>query len=259
MQLRHRIQFPKSEVSNLNQDEAWFYLQNGDDKTKIRFHDYDKIYQYPGLYEQIFYDRLKCCSPDKVATILKSSVGQTSSHFSELRILDFGAGNGMMAEELKKHGVSRMVGVDIIQEAYDATLRDRPGLYDAYYVEDFMSLSPEIEEDIASWELNCMVTVAALGFGDIPTKAFIKALNIIQSEGWVAFNIKETFLDHSDTSGFSRMIRELIFSKYLDVYHIERYRHRLSIEGEPLFYYAIACRKKADVPLEFLKQKEIEI
>ncbi len=53
------------------------------------------------------------------------------------------------------------------------------------------------------------------------------------------------------------MIRELIFSKYLDVYHIERYRHRLSIEGEPLFYFAIAGKKNADVPPVFLETKGI--
>lgn len=102
-----------------------------------------------------------------------------------------------------------------------------------------------------------MVTVAALGFGDIPTKAFIEAFNIITAEGWIAFNIKESFFDNSDESGFSKMIRELIFAEYLDVYHIERYRHRLSIEGEPLYYFAIVGRKNADVPEKFLESKGI--
>ena len=158
-----------------------------------------------------------------------------------------------MGEELKKHGVARLVGVDIIKEAYEATVRDRPGLYDAYYVEDFTNLDAKTREDIASWQCDCMVTVAALGFGDIPTSAFIEAFNIIKPEGWIAFNIKESFFDARDKTGFSTMIRELIFSEYLDVYHIERYRHRLSIEGEPLFYFAVAGRKNADVPTDFPK------
>ena len=102
-----------------------------------------------------------------------------------------------------------------------------------------------------------MVTVAALGFGDIPTKAFVNAFNIISKEGWIAFNIKDTFLDSSDETGFSKLIRELIFSKYLDIYHIERYRHRLSIDGQPLHYFAAAGRKKADIPPEFLESKGI--
>ena len=96
---RHRIQFPKAESSNLNQDEAYFYLQGSGGQRKIRFHDYDEIYQVQGLYEQIFYDRLKCTSPAKVATILESSLKQSEDNLSELRVLDFGAGNGMMGEE----------------------------------------------------------------------------------------------------------------------------------------------------------------
>ena len=254
---RYRIQFPKSECQSADQDEAFFYLLESKGEKKIKFHDYDVIYNIPGLYEQIFYDRLKCTSPSKVASILESSIKQSQDNFTELRVLDLGAGNGMMGEELKKHGVSRLVGVDIIPEAYDATIRDRPGVYDAYYVEDFTKLDDEKREEISSWQCDCLVTVAALGFDDIPAKAFLEAFNIVKSEAWVAFNIKDTFFDVSDESGFSKMIRELIFSKYLEIYCIERYRHRLSIEGEPLYYFAITGWKTADVPDEFLESKGI--
>lgn len=257
MKKRHRIQFPKAELTSANQDEVYFYLQGSGGNRKIRFHDYDEIYQIEGLYEQIFYDRLKCVSPAKVASLLETAVKQYQNNFSELRILDLGAGNGMMGEELKKQGVSRLVGVDIIPEAYDATIRDRPGLYDAYYVEDFTKLDDEKREEISSWQCDCMVTVAALGFGDIPAKAFLEAFNIIKNEAWVAFNIKDTFFDASDESGFSKLIRELIFSKYLEIYSIERYKHRLSIEGKPLYYFAITGWKTSDVPDEFLESKGI--
>ena len=259
MQKRHRIQFPKNDMTGQGQDETYFYLQGSGQPRKIRFHDYDAIYQVPGLYEQVFYDRLKCTSPVKVTSILEAAIKQRSENFSELRVLDLGAGNGMMGEELKKQGVSRLVGVDIIPEAYDATIRDRPGLYDAYHIEDFTALGQDAKEEIMSWGCNCMVTVAALGFGDIPVKAFIQAFNIINTQGWVAFNIKETFFDKSDESGFSRMMRNLIFSKYLDIYHIERYRHRLSIDGEPLYYFAIAGRKNADVTNEFLQGVDVNL
>jgi SAM-dependent methyltransferase len=249
---RHRIQFPQLEAHQLEQDEVYFYLLDPKgDKTKIRFHDYNRIYAIPGLYEQVFYDRLKCTSPTKVTEILKSAIYQTNENFTELRVLDLGAGNGLMGEALKKYGVSRMVGVDIIPEAKVAVERDRPQYYDAYYISDFCHLSGDEKEEYNSWSLNCLTTVAALGFGDIPPKAFLEAFNIIQDKGWVGFNIKETFLNESDNSGFSTMIRKMIFSKYLDIYHLERYRHRLSMEGEPLYYYAIAARKNADIPREF--------
>ncbi|MEJ2180727.1 MAG: methyltransferase domain-containing protein [Gammaproteobacteria bacterium] len=249
---RHRIQFPAIDAHNLDQDEVYFYvIEPNGERTKLRFHDYNKIYEIPGLYEQVFYDRLKCSSPVKVTEILKSAINQSFENFTELRVLDLGAGNGLMGEALKQHGLSRLVGVDIIPEAKMATERDRPDLYDEYYVADFCNLTDNEKEEFNSWSLNCLTTVAALGFGDIPTKAFMEAFNIIQSQGWVAFNIKETFLNESDESGFSRMIRELIFSKYLDIYHLERYRHRLSMEGEPLYYYAIAARKNGS-KIQFL-------
>ena len=248
---RHRIQFPPADVRELCQDEVYFYLLDGDAKEKIRMHDYDRIYAVPGLYEQVVYERLKCESPATVVDVLTRSVTQSQQKLNELRVLDLGAGNGMVGDELKKQGVSRLVGVDIIPEAQAATERDRPGVYDAYYLMDFCSLGEDDRDDLKCWSLDCLVSVAALGFGDIPAQAFLEAFNIIGKDGWIAFNVKETFLDRSDDSGFSQLIRELIFSKYLDLYHLQRYRHRFSIEGEPLYYFALGGRKTGDVSSSF--------
>ena len=250
---KYRIKFPKTKTNNLEQDEEFFFLIEPDvQKRKILFHEYGDIYKIQGLYEHLFYERLKCNSPAKVSEALRYSMSQVHEHLTELRVLDLGAGNGMMGEKLRKHGVSRLVGADIIPEAKEATDRDRPMIYDAYYIEDFCNLTVEKRNDLQEWSFNCLTTVAALGFGDIPAKAFIEAFNILQSEGWIAFNIKETFLDKSDESGFSVAIRELIFSEYLDVYYLERYQHRLSMEGLPLYYFAIAGRKNSDITQEFL-------
>ena len=157
----------------------------------------------------------------------------------------------MMGEELKTHGVSRLVGIDIVPEAKEATLRDRPGLYDNYYICDFENIDNKTNQNIKAWNCNCLVTVAALGFGDIPPKAFINAFNMIDNNGWIAFNIKETFLDTKDNTGFSKIIKELIFSEYLDIYNLERYRHRVSVGGVHLYYYAIVGRKNTNVPADF--------
>ena len=249
--VRHHIQFPSQNARDLGQDEVFFYLMNGDSREKIRLHDYDRIFSVPGLYEQVVYDRLKCQSPQMVVNVLKTAVAQSQQSLHELRVLDLGAGNGMVGIELKKQGVSRIVGVDIIPEAKEATDRDNPGVYDEYYVSDFTKLSQDERTVYRSWSMDCLVSVAALGFGDIPANAFLEAFNAISAEGWVAFNIKETFLDRSDDSGFSKLIRELIFSKYLDLYHLQRYRHRFSVEGEPLYYFALGGKKNADVPASF--------
>lgn len=254
---RYNIQFPAIEAEHLNQDETYFHLILDGKKEKILFHDYTKIYGIPGLYEQLFYDRLKCISPKKVTESLNLTIEQNKENFCEMKVLDFGAGNGIMGEELKKTGVARLVGADILQEAKKATERDRIGTYDEYFVKDFTNLTQDDIDEIKSWNLNALTTVAALGFGDIPTLAFINAFNLINEEGWVAFNIKETFLHESDATGFSKLVRELIFSEYLNINHLERYRHRLSIDGRPLYYFSVVCWKRGDVPMEFLHNKNI--
>lgn len=257
MAKRHRIQLPPTDVRQLSQDEVYFYVVDGDTREKIRLHDYDRIFQYPGLYEQVVYDRLKCDSPRVVVEVLAHAVSQCERRLNELRVLDVGAGNGMVGEELKKRGVARLVGVDIIEQARVAAERDRPGVYDAFHVLDFMQLTEDERAELDSWSLDCLICVAALGFGDIPAAAFLRAYNTIGPEGWVAFNIKESFLDRSDDSGFSVLIRELIFSEYLDLYQLRRYRHRFSLEGEPLYYFALAGKKNAHVDQSFLESVDL--
>jgi predicted TPR repeat methyltransferase len=240
------VHLPPQIEEHFDQDEVFFYLSNDDDRLKVRFHDYRAIYQHQGLYEQLFYDRLKCQSPKKIAAIVNQVVSRDNGHMSKLRVLDLGAGNGMAGEELADVGVSRIVGVDIIDEARAAAFRDRPGIYDHYYVTDLCKLSDNLRAELRTWSFNCLVSVAALGFGDIPPKAIATAFDIIEHDGWIAFNIKDTFLDSNDTSGFSLFVRELIRSRYLDLHHMERYQHRLSINGQPLNYYAIAGRKRGE-------------
>lgn len=258
MSKRYRIQFPQSHSEKLEQDEVFFTLIEDGEEKRLRFHDYDEIYKRPGLYEQLFYERLRCNSPAKVADLLQRALNTVREPVSELRVIDLGAGNGMMGEVLKREGVARLVGVDIIPEAREAAYRDRSTVYDDYFIEDFANLDADVREELRDWRFDCLTCVAALGFGDIPPRAFFNAMKLIRTDGWLAFNIKETFLDHSEQSGFSRLIRELIFSKYLDVHHLELYRHRLSMEGTQLFYYALVGRLTESIPEDFLEKYGIE-
>lgn len=254
MPKRHRIQFPPQHATDLAQDEVFFHVVENGDKVRLRFHGYPAIYDRPGLYEQLFYDRLKCTSPTKVADILRKTVEANGQDATSLRVLDLGAGNGMMGEALERHGVSRLVGVDIIPEARDACRRDRPATYDEYYVADFTNLDAELREELREWQIDCLTSVAALGFGDIPQRAFVQALQLVRPGGWAAFNIKHTFLDPSDTTGFSTLVRELLFTEAIEVHHIERYWHRLSMEGKPLAYFALVLRKNTELPADLLER-----
>lgn len=254
MKQKYALKLPPNEPFQLAQDEAYFFLETAEGEQKIRFHDYAEIYRHTGLYEQLFYQRLKCQSPQKVGALLKKTVEESGASFTQLRVLDVGAGNGMMGEILMEYGVARLVGIDILPEAKHAAERDRPAVYDEYLVVNLTVMQPEELIRLQQWHFDCMTTVAALGFGDIPPKAFANAFNLIEENGWIAFNIKETFLSQKDNSGFSTFIKRLILSDYLNLYHLERYRHRLSIDGMPIYYYAIIGRKMRQIEEEFMAE-----
>jgi 2-polyprenyl-3-methyl-5-hydroxy-6-metoxy-1,4-benzoquinol methylase len=254
----YRIQFPPANSEELGQDEVSFKLIENGEPRQLRFHDYAAIYRRPGLYEELFYGRLRCNSPGKVMDLLQRALQTAREPVTQLRVLDMGAGNGMMGEVLKRDGVARLVGVDIVSEARDAAYRDRPTVYDAYYVADLANVDLRLRDELSEWSFDCLTCVAALGFGDIPPRAFFNAMRLIQTGGWLAFNIKHSFLDVSHQTGFSRLVRALIFSEYFDIHHLELYRHRLSMEGTQLFYYAVVGRLTTPIPDDFLESHGIE-
>ncbi len=246
------VRFPAVQTGTLDQDEEWCTVAVNGKHRKIRFHDYDEVFEVPGLYERLFYEKLKCTSPETVCDLLEEELAESDDSVSDLIVLDVGAGNGMVGEQLVDRGAESIVGIDIIGAARDAARRDRPGVYDDYVVADLTDLPRDVSRQLEDARFNCMTSVAALGYGDIPTAAFARAFNLISTPGWVAFNIKEDFLKDADTTGFAGFIRRMIDSGILKARLMRRYRHRLSLAGEPLYYVAIVGRKQRDVPESWL-------
>lgn len=226
------------------QDEEWIIVKRGNRQEKIRLHDYKDIYKLPGLYEQLFCQRLRCNSPRKICQLLEEARGD----ITDCRVLDFGAGNGMVGEEITKRGSNLVVGVDILSEAKEATERDRAGIYDKYYVMDLDDPDDKDIEKLEQYDFNTLISVAALGFDDIPPRAFLNAFNLIKDGGWVAFNIKDRFLTNKDDTGYKDIITGIRDSN-MTILCEKRYCHRLSLSGEELYYIAIIGRKMAGVNL----------
>ena len=235
----------------VDQDEEWCEVGVNGDARKLRFHDYGELYSVPGLYEQLFYEELECRSPETVCGLLLEELDKASVDPTDLRVFDVGAGNGMVGEELDRLGAGTLVGVDIIEEAAEATERDRPGLYDDYFVIDLTDIPADARKELEARRFNCLTSVAALGFGDIPPRAFAEAYNLVSDGGWLAFTIKEDFLGDEDKTGFSQLIEMMLDQGNLELRGQRRYRHRLSMMREPLHYVAMAARKRREVPLDW--------
>lgn len=241
------IRFPQEE-KNRSQDIEWCEIYADNHWRRLRLHDYDAIYSIPGLYDHLFGEILQCNSPQRIVGLLVDCLREANQSPTLLRVLDVGAGNGMLGEQLRLHGVRALIGLDIIPEAAEAAQRDRPHIYDQYLVADLCDLSVGQRRKLAEAKFNCLCTASALGFGDIPPQAFANAFNFIDNNGWLGFNIKESFLEGKDDTGFCRLIRVMTEKKIIRMEAYRRYNHRLSIEGKPLMYVAMAARKLADVP-----------
>jgi hypothetical protein len=238
--ISHQVRFPDAE-RELRQDEEWCEVLEDGEWRRIRFHDYSEIYDVPGLYEHLFYERLRCQSPGVVSGLLGDCVEREGVEPASLKVLDLGAGNGMVGEALCERGFGEVVGVDICPEAGEAVERDRPGVYADYFVCDLLDPPAALEDA----DFGAMTSVAALGFGDVPPEVFSAAFDLVEDGGWVGFTIKEDFLDDEDRSGFADLIGDLLGSGAIEEQGRRRYRHRLDVNGDALHYVAIAGVKRA--------------
>jgi SAM-dependent methyltransferase len=242
------ISIPEVASREMPQDREWCDVVVAGKRKRIRFHDYHEIYCIPGLYEKLFYENLGCCSPSRVVQLLEELLVDFGDDSLGLKVLDLGAGNGMVGDELHARQVQRIVGIDLLPEAKEAARRDRPEVYHNYLAVDLTDLPKEVEEYLRGQRFNCLITVAALGFNDVPPAAFIKALDLVETRSWVALTLKEDFLREQDDSGFATLIRQLSRDEIIQIQAYRRFRHRFSITGEPLFYIAMVARKLAEVP-----------
>ncbi len=251
---KFEVEFPKVEPGHLDQHEEWCVVATDGNRVRVRFHDYAQIFSIPGLYESLFYDRLACTSPATIARLLVAEWEKAGVAVADARVLDVGAGNGMVGEALRQAGVPTVVGVDLLPEAKAACERDRPGVYADYLAADLTALDAAQTQLVRGHRPNVLTTVAALGFGDIPPEAFAAAWNLLENPAWVAFNIKDAFLSDGFHFGFSLLIRRLIDSGLLEARVQHRYAHRLSVAGDPLHYVAIVGRKTGPIPREWLAE-----
>lgn len=250
-QWRERVRLPDSKQQVEQHEESCEVLLDGAWQP-LRFHDYHVIYEHPGLYEHLFYGLLQCDSPRRVIDLLTEVRRELPAPRGPVNAIDLGAGNGIVAEQLRGAGAKRIIGIDIIPQAAAAAARDRAGVYSDYIVDDLCQPTPETRARLSAEPTSVLACVAALGFGDIPPLAYFNAMNFLSVGGLVALNIKEEFLDERYTFGFSELVRRMVRGQVIRVEATRRYVHRLSTAGKPLYYLALVATKLSEVPRSML-------
>lgn len=183
--------------------------------------------------------RLQCASPARIADVLVRVAELQGLPAHSLRVLDLGAGNGLVGEELRARGVELLVGTDSARTAGDATARDRPGLYASYLVGDVDDA--QLDELVRAFDLDCIVCAGALGFEHISAQSFARLWDLLPSGALFALTIHED-LARPGASDIGDKLAEL-GGCGTEIVVSERFRHRLSMAGEPIHYVAVGARK----------------
>ncbi len=201
------------------QDEETLIVAVDGREETMRLHEYDRVYSIPGLYDEVL-RRVEYASPAKVAELLFAVTTP-----GEVRALDLAAGNGVSADPLLAGGAAALVGMDLIPEARDAALRERPDAY-AEYVAGDVGEPGLVERLVAEHGLNALACSG--GISHIPVEAFAVGWDAFPPGSWLVATAREDMDEYA--AGLE------------DVYS-ERFVHRLSFSGEPIEYTALRGRK----------------
>jgi hypothetical protein len=215
-------------------EESLTVTVDGREET-MRLHEYGRVYAIPGLYEEIL-RRLEYASPAKVAELLLHAPGVVPG---EVRALDLAAGNGVSADPLLEGGAGLLVGMDLIPEARDAALRDRPDSY-AEFVAGDVGEPGLVAGLVERYGLNAVACSG--GISHIPVDAFAAGWGAFPAGSWLVATAAEDLGDGQGGTYGRWVAGEVAQDRLTDVY-VERFVHRLAMSGEPIGYTALRARK----------------
>jgi SAM-dependent methyltransferase len=214
--------------------------EDGDDET-VHLHDYRRLYGVPGLYEHIVQDLLQCRSPQVAADGLGLALRRLSVDPAGLRLLDLGAGTGLVGGLVGPLGVHHVIGLDALQAAREACLRDRPEIYDDYLVGDLADPDPQLLARLRDYRLNGLVSAGAFGGTHVPPAALENAVALLAAGAPVVFTIDERWMRTDGPGGFRTPWARLLHSGSLVEIERSRFRHRVTTSGEPILYELVVA------------------
>lgn len=227
-------------------EPGYCMVDDGGTWRQVRFRGDSRLWEWPGVYESLVRTLLRGNAPGAIAHLLDRQLRAAGRRAADLRAIDLGAGNGWMGEELLSLGVTEVVGVDATHAAAAAAERDHPDVYKSYLVLDMRRLSEAQRDELMNFDFNCLVCVDALAADEPAANAFTEGFNLLAPDGWVAFHLNAETAEGGRDSRFARLIHRMIQSGAMNVATQQRYRHRFTSHGTPVFHIGVVARKVRD-------------
>ena len=202
----------------------------------IALHDYRRLYHTPGLYEHIVQELLGCTSPRLVADGLFRAIEQQGLAPADVTLLDLGAGTGLVGELVAQRGVTDVIGLDSLEDARQACLRDRPAAYRDYLVGDLADPDGWLIDELAKLKPTAMTGAGAFGGKHAAADTLQTALELLPAGAPVAFTIAEQWTQTDGPGAFRTPLEHLIDAGTLRLIERTSFKHRVSTTGEPILY-----------------------
>lgn len=163
------------------------HWSDGGQPRTTGLHDYAALYAVPGLYEAVYVEHLGSGSPALLAAALADAVPPAER--PGRRVLDAGAGTGLVGEHLAAVGFAPVWALDLEPASPRAVLRDRPGCHRDARALDLLALSERDRAWLAEAAPDVVTVSGAVGFGHLPAAAFAVLLGLLPTGGLLAVTV----------------------------------------------------------------------
>ena len=160
---------------------------DGSAQRTTGLHDYAALYAVPGLYEAVFVEHLGSGSP----ALLVAALGEVLARDARpgRRVLDAGAGTGVVGEHLVAAGFAPVWAVDLEPASPVAVLRDRPACHRGARPLDLLALDDDDRAWLSEVDPDVVTVSGAVGFGHLPAAAFAVLASLLPAGGLLAVTV----------------------------------------------------------------------
>ncbi len=165
----------------------WVYASKDNDELVTR---YD---QWAADYDADLKDVFGWISPEKAAKIFSNWVPK------EARVLDAGAGTGLVGEALAAMGYSRIVAADLSEEMLEEARKKKVYCeYHRFILGERLAFKTDA--------FDAVISVGVFTLGHAPASAFDELVRIVKPGGHIVFTLR---VDHYETGGFKEKQTDL--------------------------------------------------